>query len=169
MMHIIQVSLVVFIFIGILLGKTHANLSDQLLKLFKRLIQSNCNCSSYYCCSKWGYCGLTDGYCGEGCQSGPCKNRPAKTHNSVTMTPEIFQCIFPDIDTNVRTRRFQGLTKAMIEMKWKPANTVEEAIFLAHISYETDGLKTLAEDCIKKDSEQLIKINLDRFHLIFIL
>jgi chitinase len=153
MIHIIQVSLVVFIFIGVLSGKTNGGLSDQLWGIFKRWIQSNCNCSSYNCCSKWGYCGSTDAYCGEGCQSGPCKYRPTGNHSSFNITPEMFQCVFPDIDTNVLNRRFQGLTKAMLQMTWKPINSVEAAIFLAHISSETDGLKTLSEDCIKQDSK----------------
>jgi len=33
----------------------------------------NCGCQEGYCCSKYGYCGLGDPYCGEGCRSGPCK------------------------------------------------------------------------------------------------
>jgi chitinase len=32
----------------------------------------NCGCASGLCCSKWGYCGTTSAYCGNGCQSGPC-------------------------------------------------------------------------------------------------
>ncbi len=153
MRRVIQVSLVVAIFIAVLVKKTDGGLGDQLLEIFKRFIQSDCSCSPYHCCSKWGYCGSTNAYCGEGCQSGPCKNRPTRNDSNFDITSNIFQCVFPDIDADTRTRRFQGLIKAMIEMKWKPINTVEAAIFLAHISYETDGLKTLAEDCIKQDSK----------------
>ena len=32
----------------------------------------NCGCASGLCCSKYGYCGTTSDYCGDGCQSGPC-------------------------------------------------------------------------------------------------
>eukprot|EP00253_Pinus_taeda_P004875 PITA_04875 len=32
----------------------------------------NCGCASCLCCSKYGYCGTTSDYCGDGCQSGPC-------------------------------------------------------------------------------------------------
>ncbi|PUZ47789.1 hypothetical protein GQ55_7G194300 [Panicum hallii var. hallii] len=32
----------------------------------------SCNCQPGLCCSKYGYCGTTSTYCGEGCQSGPC-------------------------------------------------------------------------------------------------
>ncbi len=152
-MRSIQLSLIVLIIAGVMIGKTQASLRNQLWGAFKRFIQSNCSCSPYHCCSKWGYCGSTNAYCGEGCQSGPCKTPPTRTPSDSYITPEIFQCVFPQIDTNIRTRRFQGLTKAMIQMQWKPINSVEAAIFLAHIAYETDGLSTLAEDCIKHDSK----------------
>eukprot|EP00252_Welwitschia_mirabilis_P023390 TRINITY_DN6598_c0_g1_i1.p1 TRINITY_DN6598_c0_g1~~TRINITY_DN6598_c0_g1_i1.p1 ORF type:complete len:294 (+),score=-18.01 TRINITY_DN6598_c0_g1_i1:66-884(+) len=32
----------------------------------------NCGCAKGLCCSKYGYCGTTAAYCGQGCQSGPC-------------------------------------------------------------------------------------------------
>ena len=32
----------------------------------------NCGCQPGFCCSKFGYCGKTSDYCGEGCKSGPC-------------------------------------------------------------------------------------------------
>ena len=32
----------------------------------------SCGCQPGLCCSKYGYCGTTSAYCGEGCQSGPC-------------------------------------------------------------------------------------------------
>jgi len=34
----------------------------------------NCGCQAGFCCSKFGFCGTTDPYCGDGCQSGPCKS-----------------------------------------------------------------------------------------------
>ncbi|UJR13166.1 hypothetical protein I4U23_000189 [Adineta vaga] len=44
----------------------------QLLRLFNRPVRS-ASCAPGYCLSKYGYCGTTDAYCGEGCKSGPCK------------------------------------------------------------------------------------------------
>lgn len=38
------------------------------------LVAQNCGCAPNLCCSKYGYCGLGDLYCGDGCQSGPCYN-----------------------------------------------------------------------------------------------
>ncbi|GLJ06617.1 hypothetical protein SUGI_0043270 [Cryptomeria japonica] len=32
----------------------------------------NCGCGAGECCSKYGYCGTTPDYCGEGCKEGPC-------------------------------------------------------------------------------------------------
>ncbi|CAI9108585.1 OLC1v1008229C1 [Oldenlandia corymbosa var. corymbosa] len=39
---------------------------------FPQLISGqNCGCNGL-CCSKWGYCGMGDPYCGDGCREGPC-------------------------------------------------------------------------------------------------
>ncbi|TKW05192.1 hypothetical protein SEVIR_7G159100v4 [Setaria viridis] len=32
----------------------------------------SCGCQPNFCCSKFGYCGTTIDYCGDGCRSGPC-------------------------------------------------------------------------------------------------
>eukprot|EP01018_Ginkgo_biloba_P030660 Gb_29994 [translate_table: standard] len=37
-------------------------------------LAQNCGCTSNLCCSKFGYCGTGDAYCGDGCKSGPCTN-----------------------------------------------------------------------------------------------
>jgi len=31
-------------------------------------------CAANLCCSRYGYCGTTDAYCGTGCRSGPCSS-----------------------------------------------------------------------------------------------
>lgn len=152
-MHIIRLSLFAFILVALSIHGSEGGIGEQLLEMFKRFIQTDCKCAPYLCCSKWGYCGLTKAYCGVGCQSGPCLNEPRKIPESFTITPEIFQCVFPNIDVNIRNRRFHGLMTAMIQLKWKPINSVETAIFLAHIAYETDGLSRLDEDCIAQDSQ----------------
>jgi hypothetical protein len=167
MMRMIRVSLIVFVFLGILFSKTNGSITDQLLEILKRFILTSCNCSSYYCCSKWGYCGKTDAYCGDGCQSGPCKTPPTTINPSFIITPELFQCVFPEIEVDLRTRRLQGLTEAMTEMKWKPMNNIEAAIFLAHVAHETDGLNTLAEYCAIKDSKSIRKIVRFFFYFYF--
>ncbi|CAN5958783.1 unnamed protein product [Sphagnum jensenii] len=36
---------------------------------------ADAQCANNLCCSKWGFCGSTDAYCGDGCQSGPCQTQ----------------------------------------------------------------------------------------------
>ncbi|KAL8139012.1 hypothetical protein V2J09_005013 [Rumex salicifolius] len=52
-----------------------------LLVLAGSAAAQNCGCASGLCCSKFGYCGNGDAYCGAGCQAGPC------TSGSSTPTP----------------------------------------------------------------------------------
>jgi len=42
------------------------------LALAELVSGQNCGCAPNLCCSRFGFCGDTDPYCGEGCQSGPC-------------------------------------------------------------------------------------------------
>ncbi len=144
-MHLIQVLFVLVIFLSTILHEIEG-------KILIRRPRSSCFCSKNECCSKWGYCGTTDAYCGKGCQSGPCKNSPKAKRTSFDITSDIFACVFPDINAELRTQRFKGLVEAMQQVKWKPVNCTEAAIFLAHVSHETDGLKTLVEYCAKQGS-----------------
>ncbi|UJR08619.1 hypothetical protein I4U23_012878 [Adineta vaga] len=134
--------------------------SHHLVNNLKRLTREICFCPPNECCSKWGYCGKTDEYCGINCQSGPCKNATRKVQvkknkekqPDSNITVEIFACAFPKLDSGLRARRFQGLLEAMELMKWKPANGNEAAVFLSHVSHETDGLITLEEYCVERNS-----------------
>jgi hypothetical protein len=42
--------------------------------IINNIVSSNaaCNCAAGLCCSRWGYCGTGNDYCGNGCQAGPC-------------------------------------------------------------------------------------------------
>ncbi|CAF2921113.1 unnamed protein product [Rotaria sp. Silwood2] len=151
-MRIIQVSFVLIIFLSAILHEVKGSLASEFIQVLKHLLRSKCSCPENEGCSKWGYCGRTDAYCGDGCQAGPCKISSKTIHTSFDITPEVFACIFPNIDIDLRVRRFNGLTEAMKQMKWKPINSTEAAIFLAHVSHETDGLKILAEYCSKQDT-----------------
>jgi hypothetical protein len=103
--------------------------------------------SSAPCCSRWGFCGSTIEYCGDGCRSGPCiDNVSNNTRNNISgyiITKAIFQCAFPLLNTELLIRRFQALQ----ESQWSPVNKEEAAIFLSHVSHETDGLQTYVEYC----------------------
>lgn len=148
-MRIIQVSLLL---LSAILYEVRGSSTEDFVQKLKRFVSSNCACAQNECCSKWGYCGITEAYCGTGCQSGPCQVS-SKTMNmpSFDITSEAFACIFPKINISLRTHRFKGLIAAMKLMKWKPVNSIEAAIFLAHVSHETDGLKTLTEYCSLKN------------------
>jgi hypothetical protein len=119
-----------------------------------RHIRANCFCHENECCSKWGYCGHGVDYCGEGCQSGPCKHkRKALVTVPLLITPDAFACAFPKLDARLRQRRYAGLLEAMQQTQWTPSNSWEAAIFLAHVSHETDGLQTLTEYCAQTGRE----------------
>jgi len=47
-------------------------------------------CADGFCCSKWGYCGVTEDYCGAGCQLGNCNGTATgpTTSNSNATAPE---------------------------------------------------------------------------------
>ncbi|KAL1805300.1 hypothetical protein ACET3Z_028368 [Daucus carota] len=58
----------------------------------------NCNCAAGLCCSKYGYCGTTSDYCGEGCQAGPCTNSaPSGGSNAVSVADIVTDDFFNGI------------------------------------------------------------------------
>jgi len=60
-----------------------------------------------------------------------------------TINEDRFRCVFKDLDDGTRRQRFDGLRQS----GWKPQNADEAAVFLAHVSHETDGLRTTTEYC----------------------
>ena len=111
------------------------------------LKRQNCEecLSKAQCCSKWGFCGSGEEHCGPGCQAGPCTGHEhgKHHHDKSIITETIFRCAFPSLSDELLTRRLQGLR----ETGWSPANTEEAAVFLSHVSHETDGLRTYVEYC----------------------
>lgn len=64
----------------------------------KNVMGQNCGCSPDNCCSKYGYCGTGDDYCGQGCQGGPCFQTPTSGSSSGVsvadiVTPQFFDGI----------------------------------------------------------------------------
>uniref|UniRef100_A0A6N2KBZ1 Chitin-binding type-1 domain-containing protein n=1 Tax=Salix viminalis TaxID=40686 RepID=A0A6N2KBZ1_SALVM len=71
------------------------------------VVAQNCGCAAAECCSRWGYCGTGDDYCGTGCQGGPCT--PAAPTNDVSV-PDI--CLASDSSYDhhrLRVSSFLGL------------------------------------------------------------
>jgi hypothetical protein len=93
------------------------------------------------CRSKWGHCGMGEEFCGDDCIAGPCSY--GGSGNSSIITEQNFACAFYPIDDETRANRLNGLRSS----GWKPLNTDEAVIFLAHVYHETDGLRTLREYC----------------------
>jgi chitinase len=115
--------------------------------LFKKY-QSCDRCpTSAPCCSRWGFCGSTTEYCGFGCQSGPCiynnNGNEGNNNDRHVITKAIFRCAFPSLNAELLAQRLQGFK----ETQWSPVNKDEAAIFLSHVSHETDGLQTYVEYC----------------------
>ncbi|CAF3913873.1 unnamed protein product [Rotaria sp. Silwood2] len=95
-------------------------------------------CAPGLCCSKWGYCGSTPEYCGNQTESG---------NNSTSITREQFDCIFDQLDPATREKRWQGYQDALTMVPFQAQNQNEVMMFFAHVSHETDGLKTYEEYC----------------------
>ncbi|WP_228568982.1 glycoside hydrolase family 19 protein [Campylobacter sputorum] len=57
----------------------------------------NCGCAIDLCCSKYGYCGTGDPYCGDGCQSGPCYSPKRSSNGGVSVSDVVTQQFFDGI------------------------------------------------------------------------
>jgi len=68
----------------------------------------NCGCATDQCCSRWGYCGTSDDYCGTGCQEGPCYASPPTNDVSVAdiVTSEFFNGIIDEADASCAGKNF---------------------------------------------------------------
>lgn len=78
----------------------------------------------------------------QNCQFGPCMNNSDGTY---TITKTIFQCAFPLLNVTMLDARFQALRKS----EWSSINKDDAAVFLSHVSHETNGLLTYIEYCQK--------------------
>ncbi|XP_043720905.1 endochitinase EP3-like [Telopea speciosissima] len=107
----------------------------------------NCGCSSDLCCSKYGYCGTGDDYCGNGCQEGPCYN---ETTNGVVVadivTQEFFDGIINQSDATCEGKSFYTraafLDATDSYTTFGRVGTVNDskreiAAFFGHVTHET--------------------------------
>ncbi len=132
------------LFLSTVVGSTHMNRSNLVEheEVTLRHIERREACPDLTMCrSKWGHCGTEEEYCGDDCIAGPCSN--GGSGNSSIITEENFACAFYPIDDETRANRLNGLRNS----GWKPVNTDEATVFLAHVFHETDGLRTLREYC----------------------
>ncbi|CAF4029676.1 unnamed protein product [Rotaria sordida] len=101
-------------------------------------------CPPGLCCSKLGYCGSTPAHCDNQTESG---NETESSNNSTSITRERFDCIYDQLDPATRDKRWQGYQEALTMMPFEAQNQNEVMMFFAHVSHETDGLKTYEEYC----------------------
>uniref|UniRef100_A0A0D9W6M9 chitinase n=1 Tax=Leersia perrieri TaxID=77586 RepID=A0A0D9W6M9_9ORYZ len=112
----------------------------------------NCGCQSNLCCSKHGYCGTGNDYCGEGCREGPCYNKGGSSGGNTgvpvesVVTEQFFNGIKNQAPNNCvgksfytrqsfinAARSYSGFAKGRSNDDSKR----EIAAFFAHITHET--------------------------------
>ncbi|KAI3963054.1 hypothetical protein MKW98_028994 [Papaver atlanticum] len=109
------------------------------------IIGQNCGCSGNLCCSKYGYCGTGDAYCGKGCQSGPCSTSSSVSLESIS-TPEFFSGIISQADSGCAGKNFYSYDAFLEAAKSYPSfgrtgsmddSKREIAAFFAHVTHVT--------------------------------
>ncbi|KAL5576259.1 hypothetical protein UlMin_017958 [Ulmus minor] len=116
----------------------------------------NCGCTPDLCCSKFGFCGSTDEYCGEGCQSGPCKSgTPTPTTGAVAdiVTQDFFNGVINKGSGDCPGKSFYtrdaflnaANTYNQFGSGSAEASKREIAAFFAHVSHETGFLCKIDE------------------------
>ncbi|KAI3700811.1 hypothetical protein L2E82_45449 [Cichorium intybus] len=109
----------------------------------------NCNCAPQECCSKFGYCGKTNDYCGKDCRRGPCL-LPAPNNNadvSGIVTNAFFNGIVAKSARNCPGRGFYTRDVFLRVIRDYPhfgrSGSIDDskreiAAFFAHVTHETD-------------------------------
>lgn len=118
-----------------------------LLAAIAPVLGQNCGCASNLCCSRWGFCGSTIEYCGQGCQSGPCFTSPSNG-NSVSniVTEAFFNGIADQASASCEGKGFYTRAAFLEALaSYTQFGTVgtsddskrEIAAFFAHVTHET--------------------------------
>ncbi|XP_077229909.1 endochitinase PR4-like [Tasmannia lanceolata] len=114
-----------------------------------------CGCKPGFCCSRWGWCGTDDRYCGGGCQQGSCWTnltyppRPPTNYGvSVAdiVTPEFFNGIINQADAGCLGKSFYARDRFLDALNSYPRfgqvgslddSKREIAAFFAHATHQT--------------------------------
>ncbi|CAM8976956.1 unnamed protein product [Rhodiola kirilowii] len=113
-------------------------------------LAQNCGCSSDMCCSRFGYCGLGDDYCGTGCQNGPCNTPTNTATNDVVVgdvvTDAFFNGIIGQAGDSCVGKSFYSRAVFLDALNSYPGfgrvgtaddSKREIAAFFAHVTHET--------------------------------
>nr|XP_043627980.1 endochitinase EP3-like [Erigeron canadensis] len=118
------------------------------LLLPETVLSQNCNCAPNLCCSKYGYCGKGDAYCGKDCRGGPC-SLPAPNNNANVpgiVTLAFFNGIVAKSAGNCQGRGFytrDTFLKAINDFpRFGRSGSIDDskreiAAFFAHVTHET--------------------------------
>ncbi|CAA0833299.1 homolog of carrot EP3-3 chitinase [Striga hermonthica] len=110
---------------------------------------ANCSsCPPNMCCSRFGYCGTTDDYCGNGCQFGPCTVPRGNNGVNVTdiVTDAFFNKILKKSQPSCKGKGFYTRSAFLQALRDYPelgtqgpveASKREVAAFFAHVTHET--------------------------------
>lgn len=118
-----------------------------LLALALSAAAQNCGCASGLCCSRFGYCGTGEDYCGAGCQSGPC-DVPETNNASVAsiVTPAFFDAFLAQAAASCEANGFYTRDAFLAAAGYYPAfgrtGTVDDskreiAAFFGNANHET--------------------------------
>ncbi|KAG8655402.1 endochitinase EP3 [Manihot esculenta] len=112
------------------------------------VVAQNCGCAANECCSRWGFCGTTEEYCGTGCQGGPCIPPPPVNDVSVAdvVTAEFFNGIIDQAEDSCVGKSFYSREVFLDALSSYPRfgrvgsaddSKREIAAFFAHVTHET--------------------------------
>lgn len=121
------------------------------------VVAQNCNCAPNLCCSRFGFCGTGEPYCGEGCKGGPCTSTPSNpstpstpSNNDVSVanivTPEFFNGIINKAGADCAGKKFYTRDAFINALNAYPNfgkvgssddSKREIAAFFAHVTHET--------------------------------
>uniref|UniRef100_A0A6N2LV05 chitinase n=1 Tax=Salix viminalis TaxID=40686 RepID=A0A6N2LV05_SALVM len=107
----------------------------------------NCGCAANLCCSKFGYCGTGNEYCGTGCRQGPCIASPSGSGSVADIvTPGFFNGIINQAPAGCAGKSFYTRNAFLSAVNSYPqfgklgsaeASKREIAAFFAHVTHET--------------------------------
>nr|XP_016453550.1 PREDICTED: chitinase 4-like [Nicotiana tabacum] len=112
------------------------------------ILAQNCGCAEGLCCSRWGYCGTGNAYCGQGCKGGPCfitANYGISSVSQIVSEP-FFNGIANQAAPNCEGKGFYTRAAFLEALRSYPRfgtdgssddNKREIAAFFAHVTHET--------------------------------
>ncbi|XP_075100346.1 endochitinase EP3-like [Nicotiana tabacum] len=124
----------------------------------KWISAQKCGCAEGLCCSKWGYCGTGNDYCGKGCQGGPCYGSLISNGSAYPVSEIVSEAFFNGIANQAASscdgKGFYTRSAFLEALKSYPRfGTVgssndtkrEIAAFFAHVTHETGHMCYISE------------------------